>query len=88
VAGGPADTVELHGALLIEVRNEMKRVATQLLAGVPMEERAPGSWQGFPPGTGGLMVVDLTLVDGMVGEIQRHAVGWSATAFDSMRLID
>ncbi len=87
-ARATAEIVEVDGALLSELRNEMKNVATQLLAGVPMEERSPGSWQGLPPGTGGLMVVDLTLVDGMVGEIRRYAVGWSATAFDSIRLID
>lgn len=51
-------------------------------------ERAPGCWQGLPPGTCGLMVVDLTLVDGMVAEIQRRVVGGRATAFDEMYLLD
>ncbi|MGI9605370.1 MAG: hypothetical protein ACR2P0_04450 [Acidimicrobiales bacterium] len=86
-ADGSPETVELDGALVIGLRNEMKRSSSEMLAGVPMEERAPGSWQGFPPGSGGLEVVDLSVADGMVQKIGRHAVGWSATAFDEMRLV-
>ena len=87
-AGETAEASGIAGALLEGMRQEVRAAVVLMLEGVPMEERAPGSWQGFPPGTGGLMVVDLTLVDGMVAEIQRRVVGGRATAFDAMYLLD